>query len=180
MKRLFVVIPLNEAWQRTLTNWIASQPNYFPWIESEKWHVTVQFLGDVRSEDDAMLCSELKSYYQTVPSFFLSLFSISPFPSLDPSMIWANVKQSAPLESVVRFTRQTTNLYIQGTLETRTLLPHVTLARLRKEDDLEALSFPASRLNSSMMHVQQIELWETVQTQRGQQYQVVDVFPLQT
>jgi len=179
MRQLFLTIPLSESWQQSIQDWIHLQPNYFPWIVSEKRHITVQYLGSISDEDIPAMVEELQSVYCRIPSFFLTLFSVCPFPSTNPRMIWAKVKQSPSFSNLVTFSRQTTNLYVLERPEEGVPLPHITLSRLGGQYDLTDLSFPTSRMRSPMMHVKRVELWETVRTQRGKQYEVLNSFYLE-
>lgn len=175
-RRLFLAIPLSNPWKGYLLEWIAKQPNYFPWIPMQNWHITVQFLGDIRTEDIEPMCEELAEICQTLPEFFLNFMTICPF----RSMIWAKVKQSSQFETLVQHCAQTTNLYMSDQADKRKPKPHITLARLRGDYDLSALKFPDSKPPVSVLHVSQIELWESDLQPHGAKYRCLREFKLQS
>ena len=180
-KRLFLAIPLSDQWKRYIQDWVITQPNYFPWIPPDYWHITVQYIGEVSEDDIPAMVDEIRTIAATQPEFFLHFMNICVFRFHEPPMIWAKVKESDPFEELVKHCTQTTDLYMQGIPDRRKSKPHITLAKLAGEYDCTRLKFPDSRPPFAMMHVREIELWESyIDTDKRRKYRSLEKFGLKS
>lgn len=98
------------------------------WVQSENYHITLRFIGDV----DDVIADEFASTLQSVssPAFDLALNSLGSFGNRKPRAVWAGVAPNDALTALQRAherAAQAAGLEPEG----RNFHPHVTLARLR-------------------------------------------------
>lgn len=99
------------------------------WIDSENYHVTLRFLGDIdnaTARDAAMLLAESRHHAPIA----ISLDALGSFGGDRPRAVFARV---APTAELTRLQSEHERLMRRAGLEpeTRKFTPHVTLARLR-------------------------------------------------
>jgi 2'-5' RNA ligase len=64
------------------------------WVASEKWHITLHFLGNVPNEKTSVLVKELEGCLEEQAPFFLRLGGISGFPRRErANVLFAEVEQ---------------------------------------------------------------------------------------
>jgi 2'-5' RNA ligase len=111
------------------------------WVESENLHLTLLFLGDVDDRDLMKVCRAADRAAQDHAPFVVSLEGVGCFPNMRrPRTIWAGIGSGA-VEVVKLFEDLATALESQGLYrpEDRPFEPHVTLGRVNKDADAEAL-----------------------------------------
>ena len=112
------------------------------WIDSENYHLTLRFIGDI---DDA-LAHEVASLLGRVRrrSFELRLDGLSSFGGRKPRAVVAAV---APSQSVMDLQAEHERLMQRVGLEPegRKYTPHVTLARLRDSSSRQVADYLATR-----------------------------------
>jgi 2'-5' RNA ligase len=138
--RVFIALELPEearvylaAAQRTLQNRIPR--NAVRWTNSEGFHLTLVFLGDVSvTHLDGILASMARAA-QGMPPFSLHLSSLGCFPSVrHPSVLWLGVAGDLePLEHLQRRLVRMLDAWLELD-EKRAFRPHVTLGRVRVRD----------------------------------------------
>lgn len=136
------------------------------WTTSEQWHVTIAFLGDdvdldaaARTLDDLVLDDHAP--------FDVGLCGVGVFPRPRAAQVlWCGVGPGrAQLESLVRVT--TAGF---GVPETRRIIPHLTIARLRPPTDLAAVV--GSRWRAPSWRAHELVLVESRRDTAGSAYRV--------
>ncbi len=180
-RRLFLSIELSDKWKQYLVNWVQTQPNYFPWIPLDYWHITVQYLGEIEESDILSMSTELEQIFKTQTEFFLYFLNICHYPRHEPPMIWAKVKQSEKFETIKEYATQTTNLYMRDIPDHRKSKPHITLAKLQGEYDVTRLKFPSEKPPHPVLHVTNIQLWESyIDIDKRRKYRCLKTFKLKS
>ena len=99
------------------------------WVDIEKYHVTLKFLGAVRSDRAAKIQDAIERVAGSTKSFTMELGGFGAFPTIRrPSTIWLGVKASPEL----RCLKQDLEWALGDCgfeAETRAFHPHVTLGR---------------------------------------------------
>jgi len=108
------------------------------WIEPHDFHITLRFLGDIPENlaDDA---DEALSQIPFTP-FAVEIEGLGEFGGAEPRAIWARVKPSEPLR-ILQGRHESAMRRIGLKPETRSYLPHITLARTRRTDPVEIAKF---------------------------------------
>jgi RNA 2',3'-cyclic 3'-phosphodiesterase len=102
------------------------------WIDTENYHLTLRFIGDVdgRTADD--LVRELDRI--RVSAFQLGLCGVGSFGAKKPHAIWAGTTPCPPLFTLQGDVAKACNR-IQVAPDPRKFTPHVTIARLKGATD---------------------------------------------
>jgi len=112
------------------------------WVETENVHLTLLFLGDVDDRDLMKVCRAADRVAERHAPLTLSLEGVGCFPNMRrPRTIWAGIGMGAAevrqLYEDLSATFEEQGLYRP---EDRAFSPHVTLGRINKDADGEALS----------------------------------------
>ncbi|MGL4490636.1 MAG: RNA 2',3'-cyclic phosphodiesterase [Rhizobiaceae bacterium] len=116
------------------------------WIDTENYHITLRFIGDVESHVADEIASALDRVQR--PPFEISLTGVGQFGGKKPHSIWAGV---TPIHEMIllqaEIERLCQRLHIAP--DPRKFTPHVTLARLRSASVNDVAHYLSSRGNFS-------------------------------
>ena len=140
--RCFVAIEVPQPIQALLKNvqtHLQSEIRKASWTKSGNFHLTLKFLGDVRSETIEGVSERIQSVAAAQAPFSMEFGGIGAFPNLyRPRVIWIGVKRGA---SIVSRLAKSVNLELKplGFAIDNRFHPHLTLARVRAPVNLESL-----------------------------------------
>jgi RNA 2',3'-cyclic 3'-phosphodiesterase len=141
MPRLFTALEIPKNVAQTLSMLRGGLPGA-RWIDSENYHVTLRFIGDV----DDSVAHEVESMLGRVrrQPLELRLDGITAFGSKIPRAIVATVAPSqALMETQAEQERMMQRIGLEP--EGRKYIPHVTLARLRDASNRDVADYLAGR-----------------------------------
>lgn len=177
--RLFVGVGVSPRVSQDLS-WICSGIPNARWQNTQQFHITLQFFGEVQAAKAQRLCEALQDI--RVPAFSTSLTGCGLFPHRGPvRTLWLGVQDQKPFAALHR---QVTRIGAQCDLrvERRRYTPHLTLARFSRRP-------PRSLLEEWMEHhfayrspafmVNSIHLYRSVLSPQGARYCVEASFPLE-
>ncbi len=174
-KRLFVALPVPPQITAKLSEVPkALQQEGLRWVPAANWHVTVLFLGGVAEEEVSRYMSRLREAPMPGP------FTLQLKPTVRAvdcrgrtEMIWGTFESSLPFAQLCFRVADALSR-----MPDREPLPHVTLARTRKDfrGRISAALFPA--LEPMQFEVSGFELWESKLSPKGAEYQSLAHFPL--
>jgi 2'-5' RNA ligase len=151
------------------------------WSAVEKLHLTLKFLGDTpaeRVDDISRLMGETANRFSP---FVIQLGRRGAFPSVQrPQVIWLGVEGGAELERLAE--ELDAGLSELGfARETRLFRAHLTLGRVRSQQDAEALSRRLREevpLSATRWSVERIELFRSELRPQGSVYTSLCCHPL--
>ena len=127
MHRLFVALMIPEL-QRQQMALLQGGLTGARWVEPEKFHLTLRFIGSVRPDDVRDITESLSRI--SAEAFDLHLNGIGVFdPGNRPRSLWAAVQDPDPLIALHEQCNQALRR-LDVMEERRKFLPHVSLARL--------------------------------------------------
>jgi 2'-5' RNA ligase len=147
------------------------------WIDSENYHLTLRFIGDV---DDAV-AHEVESLLDRVKrgAFELHINGLTSFGGRKPRAVVANV---APAQALLDVQAEQERLMQRIGLEPegRKYTPHVTLARLRESSSRDVAEYLAARgfFRTSPFKVSRFVLFSSRASTGGGPYIVEASYPL--
>jgi 2'-5' RNA ligase len=102
------------------------------WVSPDNMHLTLQFLGNVRENDTAMICRSVDRAVRDFPPFDVVCRGVGAFPSPErPRVIWIGMNEGREeliqLQSVVE--KALLEIGYRG--EARRFEPHLTIGRVR-------------------------------------------------
>ena len=147
------------------------------WIDREKYHITLRFIGDVdeRTADDVVDTL----YHIDRPPFEISLGNLDMFASRKPHSLWASVSPSIPLMALQsEIERQMRRIALAP--DSRKFTPHVTIARLKGTgfDDAARYLNQRGEYFSPLFQVSRFVLLSSRSATGGGQYRIEEAFDL--
>jgi 2'-5' RNA ligase len=126
------LVALQEALARTGTE--------VKWVEPENLHVTLLFLGEVDDRQLPGVCRIVKECASRVQPFALYAKHVGCFPNLRrPRVVWAGVGEGAEVLQALHDALEGPLQDLGYRREERRYTPHITLGRVKSEDDPEGL-----------------------------------------
>jgi 2'-5' RNA ligase len=152
------------------------------WVDPEKYHLTLKFLGEVRGERVDKVGSILAHVAAGAPPFSADLAGFGAFPTVRrPRILWLGVEPTPAL----RCLKQDVEWALADAgfdRETRAFHPHLTLGRVEREDGAGAfrgLDDLISELSyTGSVPVRSMELMRSHTSKDGATYSVLSSYPL--
>jgi RNA 2',3'-cyclic 3'-phosphodiesterase len=147
------------------------------WIDTENYHITLRFIGDV---DEATACDVYEELHRVErPGFTVALEELAAFGGDKPRAIIAKANPARPLiELAAEHERIMRRVGIPP--EPRKFAPHVTLARLRQASCMAVADYLNARgfLFSRRFEAKRFVLFSSKDSVGGGPYVVEAAYPL--
>jgi 2'-5' RNA ligase len=183
--RLFVAVNFPIKLRRRIASATKSLRNLsMParWVEPEKLHLTLKFIGEVRDELAEELAEALARAASTFRPFEIHFSQVGAFPSLrGPRIVWLGVELTGDLRFVKHDLEHVfSEMGIER--ETRAFHPHVTLGRVEggaKAGAFRELERLARKIEfEDSYRVSHIDLMRSRLRPAGPEYTAFKVAPL--
>jgi 2'-5' RNA ligase len=181
--RAFIALPLPADIQRELSviqKLLVESQADVKWDASEKFHITLKFLGDVDSAQPPLIAAELQNSIGGLSRFDLSFTSLGAFPHISrPRVVWIGTQQNEHEQRIQELVERVC-VSFGFTKEDRPFHSHVTLGRVKGERNLDRLTaklksitFKPLIARCSEVHIMRSELKPT-----GSVYSLLNSIPL--
>ena len=131
----------------------------------EQAHITVNFIGEAGDEDVAGITAGMDGALKGIKKFTVSMNEVKAFPDEKRAkIVWLNIASGAePLKAIYR---NIASMPAMGGIEkeTREYLPHITLMRLRRPEDIMGFS---GKVPEMVFTADRVVLYRSVLTGRG-------------
>lgn len=182
--RLFFAINFPEdvrAAIRDASRFVRETAPSVRWTTPDKLHLTVRFLGEVDPDRAEAVAAAGASVARRHGPVELQLGGIGAFPNpRKPRVVWMGVERSPRLELIAHELEEAIAL-LGFEPEGRAFRPHVTLARVREENQREVAralaDVPDVDLGDPVL-AESLELMRSVSGAGGSKYQVEHSWPL--
>lgn len=152
------------------------------WVKPELFHLTLKFLGDVRTQKLATIESVVEEVAESTGSFPIEIGGFGAFPTIRrPRVLWLGVEPSPALRCLKQDLEW--SLSEHGfDRETRAFHPHFTLGRAQSENGagafrgLDTLSAELSYASDVTVH--KLDIMESHLSASGPRYEIVTSCPL--
>lgn len=180
--RIFVAVALDEGVRTAIRDHLAASlfGGRLPGraVPPENWHLTVRFLGDMSERQLARLLDGL-GRAELGPAFDLAFTTLGAFPRPDRArVLWLGTGDGADelraLAAVVE--RDVVALGFEA--ERRPFRGHLTLARLKPEEDVRDVLAGVPALKDARMRVSELRVYRSHLGRSGAAYEVLARFPL--
>lgn len=170
MKRLFFALPVPEENKRQILH---SFPlKIYPgirWVGESNLHITVHFMGSTPEERMTEIIQKGTNIFYTISPFELQGDSFKVvIKERKPTMIWSQYEPNNEFESLCYALREAF-----PTIEKRTPLPHLTVARIKQ---LRKLPFDLPKIKPLPFIAEKVELWESHLARAGAEYELVETW----
>ncbi len=184
--RAFVAVnfpPRVKAALGQVINELKKYPAQAKWVEAGGIHLTLQFLGNICSEQVPKIVTALEKCCCEVQPFYVRLSGTGVFPSLSkPRVLWVGVEEKTGRLAALYNCVQAGLADLGFRPEERRFVPHLTLARLKSGTGFPALAEKAAFLvggaGDLSCPVNSVELMQSDLTPRGAVYSVLASVPL--
>ncbi len=179
-QRLFLAVKPNAAMVAKLCQQMDQLRTGFDvaavnWSQAENLHLTLQFMGDVESDQLERLKHRIAPIVQAKPSFSVSLTDVVYFPSDYGRFVVIKAAPNPLLDQLV----SDLNNEVEGlghSVEKRPYRGHITLGRLRRSAPVGlALS---SSWSACLLEIGQVVLFQSTLSKRGAEYVQLDCWDL--
>lgn len=178
--RLFIALPLTSGLRRKLeviTDKLSQKISGVRWSRAENIHLTLEFLGDVKTRKVGEIKRLLREVAARHTPFKLEVGELGVFPGFrSPRVIWVGVRpEGEGLKLLVRDLEQSLT-HLGFKRERRKYSPHLTLGRAKANHSLPGLReiFPSLRAESlGRLHVDVILLIKSILTREGSVYEII-------
>ncbi|GAB2537596.1 RNA 2',3'-cyclic phosphodiesterase [Rufibacter soli] len=175
--RLFVAAPLPEALKVYLDE---ARQEYtdaaIRQIPLQNLHLTLYFIGNVPVQQEPGIGEIMRQVAQKHTSFTLELEQLEPGPNARlPRLIWARFRPNA---AFTHLSQELTQVLSPNPLKQEKSIPHVTVARFRKEGTVPRhlpIIAPATEV---LYPVHTLALWKSTLGSPHPVYSVLEEFPL--
>jgi RNA 2',3'-cyclic 3'-phosphodiesterase len=188
-KRLFLAINVPSKITNSLSSFIHTDafktllpPTNYHYVQTDKYHITVSFLGNIPQEYIVELCNTINEVIKTFQPFPV-LFSRFEFaPIQNPTMVWAQFISDKKFITFYQEIHIAVKHFLaqkDRRIEFRvrdTFTPHVTLIRLNENTQIHEL--PEFDFKLDPFLASDLILYESQITQAGSYYSKIAVFPL--
>lgn len=152
------------------------------WTEPDAYHLTLKFLGEVRSEMVGRLSSALDRVAASTPAFGVRLEGVGAFPTIRrPQVVWLGVEPTPALRCLKQDVEWA--LAEHGfEKETRAFHPHITLGRATAADGAGSFrgldELAASQDFQGALKVDTVDLMRSQLSRQGPRYSLLHSSPL--
>lgn len=152
------------------------------WIEPDNYHLTLKFLGEVRTDRVGQVGEILARVASGCLPFSADFAGFGAFPSIRrPRVLWLGVEPTPALRCLKQDVEWAlADLGFER--ETRAFHPHLTLGRVDRDDEAGTFrgldELVAEMSYSGSVPVRSVELMRSQTGKGGSQYSVVSTHPL--
>ena len=134
--RTFLALELPEEIKMQLSNITeelrAFHPQGIKWIEQENIHITLQFIGETKTQDITDISNFFKKEFSQISKIMFSSPSLQIVPGRNPRIIWIHLETEN--KEIYRISKNIKS-YLQKlgySLDKKPLRFHITLGRIKK------------------------------------------------
>jgi RNA 2',3'-cyclic 3'-phosphodiesterase len=141
--RAFIALPLPAEIQGefgTLQKQLIESQADVKWEQSDKFHITLKFLGDIESSQPALIANEIRNSLGSFHRFELTFLTLGAFPNAaKPRVVWIGTQEN---EQVLRLQHsvETVCSSFGFAKDDRLFHAHVTLGRVKGNRNLDRLT----------------------------------------
>lgn len=182
MKRIFIAFPAGPRTSRALECVQRSIRNIYPdalvrWTEKGNFHITLEFLGEIREEDVTAVERALELVVGNYPAFEYHLGGVRAFPDLlRPKVLVVRVRDLSGIDVRLREDIHKQLQSIRLADNGRKWKPHLTLGRIKKPFKMSALKKMV--ISGVSWRTEKVILYESRLTSQGPIYRSLREFEL--
>lgn len=182
--RLFIAARINKEIEQEVGEFLEQfhrLPGRIKWVEPHNIHITLKFLGETNSNEVEPLKQAIARAAEKTGAFEVHLQGCGVFPNMRaPRVFWIGINdpQKRLTTLAAKVDSELTRLGFDP--EQRAFSPHLTLGRVKDEDNLEAVkaAFVKATFGPLLLRVKQIHLVESQLRPSGPMYKDIAGFEL--
>ena len=180
MKRLFIAIKIDPE-NPMLNTYMSIRKEFrsekIRWIEPDKFHLTLKFLGDTYVDSIPIVIDVIESVFSTQSSFSIDIKNTGIFGSrYDPRVLWFGIEKCSEL------VRLTTDLIEELDLagfkkDRQNFVPHLTIGRIKQIRDKKWFNEKLLKYREVFMQTTKVDkviLYQSILTKEGPIYKEIN------
>lgn len=180
ISRLFIAldIPTDEIYKLTdLRDEIYGTSNDLRWEDVSKMHITLKFLGDVGENISELLIRRLEEIkFEKISAKFNKFSFFKKNGSL--KILFADLKENKKIVELYKILEEECGL-LGFERETRKFYPHLTLLRIKDNDEVERLlKYNNYQIKNSEFNINSFSVIKSELLRTGSEYTIVKRFNL--
>ena len=187
--RSFISLPISEQvrgiLRKTINEIDGVIQDKIRWVRPEGIHLTLKFMGDIKTDKSDALLLLLPGIATEVPPFELTLSELGCFPNnRSPRVLWAGVKGDLSILQNLHLAIDNVVEQVGLPRERRGFSPHLTLGRVRRDiserevDQIGQVIGSTSLPNTPSWTNQTVDLMRTELDPEGSRHYLVGSFPM--
>lgn len=176
--RLFIAVPVNEKNKLKIQEKVNPLKERYPlsWVRLENYHITLQFLGEVKPEDVEKIDSLLSEIGVSEPPFDLTLSSLDFFPSnTKHRAIIVSIKHNQEIMRLADAVRE--KMRYVDFVPDKVFNVHLTVARIKENQRNQKFTLMDNKIDS-VLSVQSFSLIESILKKEGPVYTDINSYTL--
>jgi 2'-5' RNA ligase len=172
--RLFIAVEIGDEAKRKIAESMEKLKGMgfrARFVEPDKLHITLKFLGDVREEQVKKLCEDADDVVKKHSRFSFTLDGVGYFGKRnDIRVVWIGVKDGQPLQNLMKEMQERLS-YIRR--DEHKPVPHLTIARVRCARENADLADELDKMRNvkfGEVHVKEVKIKSSVLTPKGPVY----------
>ena len=183
--RTFIAVDLNPRIKKTIKhiqNYLDRANCDVKWVKPENIHLTLKFLGDINIKEIDALTQLLSNLLQNIKPIETEFTLLNAFPDISqPHIIWAGLKDdSQKIAHLVKFLEKSLGR-IGFKEEQKPFRPHITIGRIRTQNNISNLSHALSDYtvpDTQTQTIKHITLYKSTLTSHAPIYDKLATFDL--
>ena len=181
-KRVFIGIAIGRKIKSILPiikSAINCKPSHIKWIPIEDIHLTLSFLGKIRTNNIPHLIESLEKKISS-DNFQITITGVGVFPPYkSPKVLWLGIGEGLDeLRSIQCIVEKSITKFREHYLK-MIFTPHITIAKIRRlHGKIDVLPFLNSVYSPIELDVNSIYLYESQLLPERVQYSILNAFPL--
>ncbi len=149
-------------------------------IEEKNFHITFEFLGEIKKKDLIAIFDFVKNIFQDIPQFSLSNPKLEIIPSESPRIIW--ISFSSKIKKKIEEKKKLLDEFLKTLdygLKSKPYKFHLTLSRIKKGIGTENIE-KLKRINFDFdsLKIEEITCFESILSRKGAIYRPIKSFKL--
>lgn len=177
MHRLFVAVDLPDEVRKSLTG-ICRGISGARWVPEDQLHLTMRFIGAADDSTFAAIKNSLAGVKGV--AFPLTISGVGHFPpGRHPRVIWVGLEPCEPLLALQQdIDRAVVAAHVPA--EPRRFSPHITIARLKEYNPVDAFEAEHRAFRSDLFSVTEFHLYSSTLSSKGAIHRRERSYPLVT
>ena len=181
-KRVFIGITIGckiKSILPIIKSAINCNPIHIKWIPIEDIHLTLSFLGKIRTNNIPHLIESLEKKISS-NNFQITITGVGVFPlSKSPKVLWLGIGEGIDELTSIQFIVEKSITKFREHHRKMIFTPHITIAKIRRiHGKIDVLPFLNTVYSPIELDVNSIYLYESQLLPDGVQYSILNAFPL--
>jgi len=176
--RAFIAIDLPEdvrSKTQELVRDLAAVSEGVKWVEPEKLHLTLKFLGDVDENETYHICQAMSRAVAAIEPFDIQSLGAGAFPKIErPRTLWIGVGAGSDELIALQAAIDDAMADLGYARDPKRFLPHLTLGRVKKPgrwlSDVSRMIGERAAFDAGMSPVREVVLYSSELTSEGPLY----------